>query len=238
MAVDNSPQRSPRGQSRRIARRRAQRRRAVLVLVLLIVIGGVATYLFASKSSSTASPTTSPAVHTTAPPTSTTTTTQAPGPGFTAGKVTAIGDSVMIDYQQPLQEAIPGITVDGTVSRQWDTGVALVNQMKAAGTLGATVIIGLSTNGPITSAQFDEMQSALSGASKVIYVNIHVDRDWQDANNQVLADGVARSKNAVLVDWNALAAADPSWFGSDGTHLPINGSGAQALAQLIASKVS
>jgi lysophospholipase L1-like esterase len=217
-----------------------KRRQATILLVLLVVIGGVAAVVLSSKGSSSTNSlaTTTPKVHVTAPPTSTTSTTQAPGPGFVAGKVTAIGDSVMIDYQQPLQEAIPGITVDGTVSRQWDTGIGVVNQMKAAGTLGATVIIGLSTNGPITAAQFDAMQSALAGASRVIYVHVHVDREWQDPNNQVLADGVARSKNAVLVDWNALASQNPSWFGSDGTHLAINGSGAQALAQLIASKVS
>jgi len=241
MSDDLSPQPSPRGADRRLARRRAKRRRAIIILILLVLVGAGTTAVLVSRSStpSTASPAplaTNPS--TTTAPTSTTTTTQAPGPGFVAGRVTAIGDSVMIDYQQPLEEAVPGVTVDGTVSRQWAQGLVLVSQLKSAGQLGATVVIGLSTNGPISAADFDAMQSQLAGASRVIYVNVHVDRDWQDPNNAVLAAGVARSPNAELVDWNALAAANPSWFGSDGTHLAINGTGAQALAALIASKIS
>ena len=31
------------------------------------------------------------------------------GPGFIPGQVTAVGDSVMLDYQDPLKTAIPGI---------------------------------------------------------------------------------------------------------------------------------
>src|ERR1700689_3676201 len=56
---------------------------------------------------------------TTTAPTPTTTTTRPAGPGFNAGHVTAVGDSVMLDYQDPLQTAIPGIAVEAAVSRQW-----------------------------------------------------------------------------------------------------------------------
>ena len=233
------PSPSPRGANRRIAQRRARRRAVMLCIVLLIIIGGATTFVMSSKSSSKGS-SASPRVQATAPTTAapTTTTTQAPGPGFVAGKITALGDSVMIDYQQPLEQDLPGVTVDGTVSRQWFQGVDLVNQLKASGQLGATVIIGLSTNGPITAATFAPMADALAGASRVIFVNIHVDREWQDPNNSVLAAGAASMKNAVLVDWHGLASEHPEWFGADGTHLAINGPGAQALAQLIAAQAS
>ena len=233
------PSPSPRSERRRTAQRRARRRAAIISLVVLIVIGGATAIALSSQSSPTASPphqrVTATAPTTAAP---STTTTHAPAPGFVAGKITAIGDSVMIDYQEPLEQSLSGVTVDGTVSRQWSQGVDLVNQLKASGQLGATVIIGLSTNGPITAATFAPMAEALTGASKVIFVNIHVDREWQDPNNAVLAAGVASMKNAVLVDWNGLALEHPEWFGSDGTHLAINGPGAQALAQLIAAQAS
>jgi hypothetical protein len=35
-----------------------------------------------------------------------------------------------------------------------------------------------------------------------------------------------------------MAAANPEWFGADGTHLAIDGPGAQALASLITSTLS
>jgi hypothetical protein len=68
-------------------------------------------------------------------------------------------------------------------------------------------------------------------------VNVVVGQDWQDEVNGVLAAGVARYPNAVLADWASLEAANPGWVYADGTHLPIDGPGAQALAALVASKL-
>jgi hypothetical protein len=167
------------------------------------------------------------------PPTTTTSTLPPPAAGFVAGHVTAVGDSVMLDYQTPLQSDIPGIDVEAAVSRQWGTGEQLLAQLKAEGQLGAEVIVALSTNGPISATDFDDMMSTLQGASRIVFVNIHVDRPWQDPNNAVLAQGAARYPRVVIADWASLAAANPQWFGADGTHLAIDGPGADALASLI-----
>ncbi len=40
----------------------------------------------------------------------------------------------------------------------------------------------------------------------------------------------------VLADWDGLVSQNPGWLYSDSTHLPIDGPGAQALANLVASK--
>jgi hypothetical protein len=53
-----------------------------------------------------------------------------------------------------------------------------------------------------------------------------------------LAAGAARYPNVVIADWATMAAQNPSWFGSDGTHLAIDGPGTTELASLIASKLS
>ena len=172
------------------------------------------------------------------PTTTTSSTLPPPAAGFVAGHVTAVGDSVMLDYQQPLQADVPGIDVEAAVSRQWDMGISILQQLKSEGQLGAQVVVALSTNGPITDTDFDQMMSVLQGASRVVFVNVHVDQPWQDPNNQVLAQGAARYKNVVIADWATLATQNPSWFGSDGTHLAINGPGTAQLAALIASKLS
>jgi len=172
------------------------------------------------------------------PTTTTTSTLPAPGPGFEAGHVTAVGDSVMLDYQDPLEADIPGINVEAAVSRQWGAGEQLLQQLKSDGQLGGEVIVALSTNGPIAAADFDNMMSILQGASRVVFVNIHVDRPWQDPNNAVLAAGAARYRNVVIADWYDLANKNPQWFGPDDTHLAIDGPGADALASLITSTLS
>jgi hypothetical protein len=175
---------------------------------------------------------------TTVPPTTTSSSLPTPAAGFEAGHITAVGDSVMLDYQDPLQTDIPGIDVEAAVSRQWSAGEALLTQLKAQGQLGAEVIVALGTNGPITNTDFDNMMSILQGASCIVFVNIHVDRPWQDPNNQVLTSGAARYKNVYIADWLTLANQNPGWFGSDGTHLAINGPGADAMAQLITTTLS
>jgi len=148
-------------------------------------------------------------------------------------QVTAVGDSIMLDYQDPLKSDILGINVDAAVGRQWAEGESILQSMKRERQLGGEVIVGLGTNGPITSIDFDNMMAILSGASRVVFVNVHVDRPWQDPNNAVIASGAARYPHAVVADWASLAAQNPQWFGADGTHLGIDGPGADALAALV-----
>jgi hypothetical protein len=153
-------------------------------------------------------------------------------------QVTAVGDSIMVDYQDPLKTDIPGVIVDAAVGRQWTTGESILQGMRSEGRLGREVIVALGTNGPISDADFDTMMSILGGASKVVFVNVHVDRPWQDPNNAVLARGAVRYPGVLIADWATLAAQNPQWFGADGTHLAVDGSGAVALASLIATTLS
>ncbi len=151
-------------------------------------------------------------------------------PDSCAGTYTAIGDSVMLDFQPDLVADIPGIDVEASVSRQWDAGVALAQQMRADGTLGSIVVVDLGTNGPVTPQQFAEMMSALSGASVVVFVTVHLppSYSWWQSVNQTLEQGVPMYPNTRLANFNALADQNPQWFGSDGVHMPIGGPGAQA----------
>lgn len=170
--------------------------------------------------------------------TTTSTTLPPAAEGFVAGRVTAVGDSVMLDYQSPLESDIPGVDVEAAVSRQWEAGEDVLAQLKAEGQLGAEVIVALGTNGPISSMDFDDMMNIIQGASRIVFVNIHVDRPWQEPNNAVLAQGAATHRRVVIADWATLANANPQWFGPDGTHLAIDGPGAQALASLITTTLS
>jgi hypothetical protein len=227
-------------------RRRPSGRVTAVALVALALLAAGAVFLVLETSATSKHPqrlsaASRPAATTTTtstvPPT-TTTTTRPVGPGFNAGQITAVGDSVMLDYQDPLKSVLPGINVDAAVSRQWSDGEQILQTLKADGQLGGDVIVGLGTNGPITDTDFDNMMTILGGASRVVFVNVHVDRPWQDPNNAVLASGATRYPNVVVADWATLAAQNPGWFGADGTHLAIDGTGADALAQLVATTLS
>jgi len=163
----------------------------------------------------------------------------ASGNGFVVGHVTAIGDSVMLDAQPALEADIPGIDVEAAVSRQWDEGVALVQQLKSEDRLGAIVVIDLGTNGPVSPQQFTDMMNALSGASRVVFVTVHLPSSytWSESVNATLEQGVPRYPRDRLADFNKLADKNPQWFYSDGVHMQIGGAGAQAMASLIRSQI-
>ncbi len=146
----------------------------------------------------------------------------------------AIGDSVMLGAAPELQRL--GITVDAVVSRQFVTGISIVQSLNAAGQLPSTVIVGLGTNGPFTAGQFDEMMQALHGVHLVYFITVKEPRFWEGQVNAALHAGVARWPNARLIDWYTAASAHPSWIYSDGIHL--NPSGAVGYGQLIAAALA
>ena len=59
--------------------------------------------------------------------------------------------------------------------------------------LGAIVIIDLGTNGPVTPEQFTTMMDVLAGASRVVFVTVHLppSYSWWQSVNDTLRQGVA-----------------------------------------------
>jgi hypothetical protein len=153
------------------------------------------------------------------------------------GGVFAVGDSVMVDAAELLQRCMPNMEVDAAVSRQWSDGETVMRQVMARAARPAVVVVDLGTNGPIADADFNTMMQILAPAARVVFVTVHVDRSWQGQVNGVLARGVLRYPTAVLADWWAVSSPHPEWFYADGTHMPINGPGTQALADLITARV-
>jgi peptidoglycan/LPS O-acetylase OafA/YrhL len=161
-------------------------------------------------------------------------TTAAAAPGIVPGRVTALGDSVMLGAAQALADTIGAdkVMVDAEESRQFGNGVDRLQQYRDAGQLGDRVVVQLGTNGTINPDDFDRMMGILKDVQRVVILNAKVPRPWEDQVNEVLANGVKKYKNAVLVDWHSIGGAHPDFFWDDGIHL--RPAGAQYYAQLIA----
>ena len=102
---------------------------------------------------------------------------------------------------------MPGIDVEAAVSRQWGTaGSPCCNSSRPRDSSEPRSSWRWAPTGPSRDADFDDMMSVLQGASRVVFVNVHVDRPWQDPNNAVLAQGAARYPRVVIADWATLAA--------------------------------
>jgi hypothetical protein len=151
-------------------------------------------------------------------------------------RVFAVGDSVMLGAARELQKSIAGLEVDAAVSRHVGATLTILKQRQAAGRLGQIVIVHIGDNGYLTAKQFDDLMQPLAGLTRVIFVNLKVPRKWETPNNQVLADGVARYPNTVLIDWHTFGVDHPELFAKDGIH--IGAAGAKAYTALIVAQLN
>lgn len=166
-------------------------------------------------------------------PSSTTSTTRVAAPGLVVGRVTVVGDSVTIDAAPALKALIRGCSVDAQVGEQWETGLSVLEGLRASGQLGSVVVVALGTNGPVSVAEFQQMMGALRGVSRVVVVTDHAPDYWEETNNTMFEREVRHYPEARIANWDALAKAHPQWLYSDGTHMPIGGVGAYAWARLV-----
>lgn len=147
--------------------------------------------------------------------------------------IIAIGDSIMLDIQQDLEELLPGIQVDGQVGRQFKEAQEIIDRLREEGKLGSTVIIGLGTNGSFPQKQLNKLLDSLSTVDQVLFINTRVPRDWQDTVNDMLKQTASKYDNVTVVDWYAASKGKNEYFAKDGVHLRANG--AKAYASLVAN---
>jgi hypothetical protein len=108
---------------------------------------------------------------------------------------------------------------EADVGLQAKSGVDVLRAFKNKGQLGGRVLVHLGTNGYFSDKSFDEIMALAGNERQVYFVNVRVPREWQNANNKVLAEGVRRYPNAHLIDWYARSAGHPEYFTNDGVHL-------------------
>ena len=133
-------------------------------------------------------------------------------------QVTAVGDSVMLAAAPELQAALPGIYIDAQVSRQFGTGVGIVRQLAADGRLRRIVVIGLGTNGTVTSQQVRQLVAVAGSRRDLVFVNTFVPRPWEWADNRILARAASRYPNVVIADWQHTIRHRTYLLWGDGIH--------------------
>lgn len=145
--------------------------------------------------------------------------------------VTVIGDSVIVGVTPYLEKLVPGIVVDGKVSRQMSDAVEVAQKLESRRKLGKTVIIQLGTNGSFSSKTLDLLLDDLGDERQIVLINSRVPRKWQKNVNKTLDEAAKDRSNVKLIDWHSVSADKPEWFTKDGVHLTPEG--AEVLASLI-----
>jgi peptidoglycan/LPS O-acetylase OafA/YrhL len=150
-------------------------------------------------------------------------------------QVTAIGDSVMLASAQQLHSALPGIYIDAQVSRQMTTGLAEISSLATEGLLRHVVIVGLGTNGTVTSGQIRDLLAEIGPNRKLVLVNTYEARPWEHADNGVIGAAARRYPNIVLANWHATIAHRTNLLWGDGVH--PRPPGARLYAKVVAAAV-
>ncbi|HYK32306.1 MAG TPA: hypothetical protein VEV63_10100 [Streptosporangiaceae bacterium] len=116
--------------------------------------------------------------------------------------VTAVGDSVMVAATPALDQALPGIYIDAMVGRQFSTGLQVIAQLKAEGQLRSIVVVGLGTNGTVTTDEISQLFAEIGPNRRLVLVNTFEDRSWEQEVNSTLAGAAnAHPSSVVLADW-------------------------------------
>ena len=170
---------------------------------------------------------------------------QAPRHGSAAGpsgsrpvpgrRVTAIGDSVMLASAAALQRALPGIYIDAQVSRQMPAGLAEVQSLAANGLLRPVVVVGLGTNGTVTSGQIRQLLAEIGPRRKLVLVNTYEARPWEHEVNSAVAAAARTYPNVTLANWLATIAPRTRLLWGDGVH--PRPAGARLYAGVVAAAV-
>ncbi len=167
---------------------------------------------------SAAIPQTTPAINTASAQNSAVPAATTKATTIAAPHILAIGDSVMLSSAAQLRKTFDNIEIDATISRHFPDVIDLLKAKRAAGQIGEIVIIHLGSNGGFDDKHFDQMMDFLKDVKRVLIVNNKVPRFWETPNNQVLARGVKRYPNTVMVDWRAATINRPTLFWDDGIH--------------------
>lgn len=133
----------------------------------------------------------------------------------------AIGDSVMLDIEPYLREAVPHVTIDGLVGRQLKDAINTSSNYRKFNSSTSAIILELGTNGPFTDEQLNELLDQFNKAH-IYLVNTRVPRGWQEEVNNSIASADSRS-NVTVVDWYSLSSGQSQYFASDGVHLTKTG---------------
>ena len=114
-------------------------------------------------------------------------------------------------------------------------GLAVVQGLAGTGLLRSVIVLGLGTNGTVTTSQIRELLAMIGPHHKVVLVNTFVPRSWQNGDNRVLAAAAANHDNVVLANWFATIEHRTGLLWDDDVH--PRPPGATLYARMVATAV-
>lgn len=147
------------------------------------------------------------------------------GKDFAANlQITGVGDSVMADASNTLQQEFPKIVINAQVGRQANAAPDILQTMKDQQQLASTVLISLGTNGTVSQDTISKIMDIVGSDRNVFWLNVHVPtKPWQNAVNDTLQKAQKQYHNLHIIDWYGYSNNKSDWFYADDVHPNENG---------------
>jgi hypothetical protein len=140
-------------------------------------------------------------------------------PKVSGDEVTAVGDSVMVAATPALDQALPGIYIDAVVGRQFYTGLQVIAELKSEGELRPIVVVGLGTNGTVTTDEISQLFAEIGPTRRLVLVNTYEARSWeQEVNSTLAAAAAAHPDSVALANWYDTIEHRTNLLWPDGIH--------------------
>jgi peptidoglycan/LPS O-acetylase OafA/YrhL len=135
---------------------------------------------------------------------------------LTAGRILALGDSVMLDCAHQLKVLLQHrVHVDANVGRQIDDTIEDLDRYRRKHRLPKTIVLQVGNNGPLWGRDLVRLRHALRGIPDVVVANDRNATSWQGESNHALVSWVQGWPAAHLADWYG---SSTNKMLSDGTH--------------------
>ncbi|MCI4656511.1 acyltransferase family protein [Cryobacterium zhongshanensis] len=144
--------------------------------------------------------------------------TAAPTPVAPGDLITAVGDSVMLASAPELEDRFPGILIDAAVSRGMRAAPDILAAQASAGTLRPVIVVGLGTNGPITTDELVAIEAVIGPDRKLVLVTAFADRDWTAGVNEALAGFATHHRLVGIAGWHDAIAPHTDVLAGDNIH--------------------
>lgn len=135
--------------------------------------------------------------------------------------VIVIGDSVTVAAQPALENLLPGIIVDGAVSRSVKAFAAIAEQYQLRNELRPYVVIALGTNAAITAQDVESILTIVGEERKVVFVTASAPEyaTWVPIANATMRSFAAQYPDRIVIaDWEAIALSHPEYLAGDKIH--------------------
>jgi peptidoglycan/LPS O-acetylase OafA/YrhL len=148
-----------------------------------------------------------------------------------------LGDSITSLLTTQYEER--GYVVDAAVARTFAEGSGMAGYLVESGQVTDSIVMHLGTNEEVTQEALRAMLERTSGLRRVVLVTLWRE-NWSllKPNNENIRAMAAEFSNVVIVDWNAVAAENPTYYiMKDGIHI-ASGTGVDAYLNLIDQAVA